>query len=96
MYLGKEYSFKIDVWALGVILYILITGGILPFDDPNLDNKILAKKVIYLQQEYPAEYFGKKSKRLVNLLDKMLDKNENKRINIHNLIKDCWFDVIKK
>ena len=96
MYLGKEYSFKIDVWALGVILYILITGGILPFDDHSSDNKILAKKVIYLQQEYPEEYFGKKSKRLVNLLDKMLDKNENKRINIHNLIKDCWFDVIRK
>ena len=96
MYLGKDYSFKIDIWALGVILYILITGGILPFDDHSSDNKILAKKVIYLQQEYPEEYFGKKSKRLVNLLDKMLDKNENKRINIHNLIKDCWFDVIRK
>ena len=45
MYLGKEYSFKIDIWALGVILYILITGGILPFDDHSSDNKILAKKV---------------------------------------------------
>ena len=96
IYLHQEYSFKIDIWSLGIILYLLITHGILPFDHENMDSEVIAKKVIYLQQEYPDEYFGKCSKPLINLLDKMLDKNYEKRIDINELLKDNWFNIIKK
>ena len=95
IYMHKEYSFEADIWSLGIILYLLITEGILPFEHEDMDYKIIGKKVLCLQQEYPEEYFGNKSKGLILLLDKMLEKTPSKRININNLLKDSWFNIIK-
>ena len=95
IYQHKNYSFEVDIWSLGVILYLLITEGILPFDHEEMDYKIIGKKVLFLHQEYPEKYFGNKNKALICLLDKMLEKVQSKRININNLLKDSWFNIIK-
>ena len=90
------YSFKTDIWSLGVLLYLIITCEILTFDEENMDShNIIGKKVIFSQQEYPEKYFGNKSKRLINLLDKMLEKDYRKRIDINELLKNGWFEIIK-
>ena len=61
-----------------------------------MDCQIIAKKTLYFKQDYPDEFFGDKSKKLTNLLDKMLEKDDKKRIDIDSLLKDKWFDIIKK
>ena len=35
-----------------------------------MDETIVGKKVIFLHQEYPENYFGKRPKGLIHLLDK--------------------------
>ena len=95
MFTHNPYSYKVDVWAIGILLYWLASGGILPFDDEKNDEHIMGKKVVFMHQEYPDKYFGDKSKSLFNLIDKTLEKNPEKRINIHNFLDEEWLNKYK-
>ena len=95
MYTHNPYSYKVDVWSIGILLYWLASGGILPFDDDNNDEHIMGKKVVFMHQEYPEKYFGDKSKSLFNLIDKTLEKNPEKRINIHDFLDEEWLNKYK-
>jgi serine/threonine protein kinase len=45
------YAYSIDVWAVGVILFALASGGSLPFDDESQ----FAENIVYkIQKEAPA------------------------------------------
>lgn len=86
----KSYSNKVDVWSIGVILYYLATGGILPFDDEKYDESTIGKKIVFTHQEYPDKYFGDKSNSLMSVIDKALEKDPDKRININDFLKEEW------
>jgi serine/threonine protein kinase len=96
MYTHKEYTYKVDVWSIGILLYYLVTGGVLPFDDEKNDEDVLAKKVVYTHQEYPEQYFGDKSKSLISVIDKALEKNPEKRITINNFLNEEWLSKYSK
>lgn len=37
--LNHEYTKSVDIWALGIIMYMLLTGGKHPFFIKNVDNR---------------------------------------------------------
>ena len=51
---GQKYNEKIDIWAIGLITYELLTGGKFPFStDPHgLKKQVTADKIII---DYQAE-----------------------------------------
>ena len=41
---NHEYTKSVDIWAIGIIMHILLTGGKHPFFDREKDNAITFKK----------------------------------------------------
>ena len=96
IFLHKPYSHKVDIWSIGILLYFLSTGGVVPFDDEKGDEKTIGKKIVFTHQEYPDDYFGDKSKALICLIDKTLEKTPEKRISINEFLKEEWLNKYSK
>lgn len=92
----SPYSKPVDIWALGIVLYVCIVGK-LPFDDPSIPK--LAKMIVFNEPNYPEGI----DEGIQSLLKKLLTKNPSERPTIeevreYDLIKNSpykiFFDVI--
>ena len=86
--LKGEYDEKCDIWACGVIFYILLCGYP-PFNgetDDEIYEAILSGKV-----QFPEEDWDQVSQEAKDLIKKMLTKDPKKRISALYSMQDVWF-----
>ena len=86
-----KFDYKADVWALGIIIYEILTNGISPFNYEN-NNKIYDEIKNYSDFKSISEPIKKLhvDEDLVDLLGKMLEKDGNKRISIEQVMESKY------
>ena len=85
--LEGKYTEKCDLWSIGVILYIMLSGRP-PFKGNN-DREIL-KKVMVGKYTLDGELWQKRSEAVKTMIQALLEKDPLKRITAKQALDHPW------
>lgn len=83
----KPYNTPIDVWACGVVLYILLVGYQPFWADTTKNNDELYKVICSGELDFPSEDWDTVSPRALDLVKRMLGADPNKRITVQQCLE---------
>jgi len=89
--LQKPYDKSVDLWSLGVIIYLLLSGT-LPFDDD--DDREIARQTIHDEVDFSYHVWKKVGSEVKTMIKKLLDKDKDKRMKLEEVLQHPW--LIKK
>ena len=85
MLLKQDYGPATDIWSLGVVLYVMCFG-VLPFHDSSVQN--VCKKIISDPVKIPDDA----DPQLSDLIQRMLEKDQTKRISLNDVKMHPWLN----
>ncbi|XP_069747780.1 serine/threonine-protein kinase DCLK1a [Narcine bancroftii] len=83
------YGLKVDIWAAGVITYILLCG-FPPFRGHSNDQDVLFDQILMGHQEFPSPYWDNISDSAKELITMMLQVDIEQRYSAQQLLDHPW------
>ncbi|KAM4594985.1 serine/threonine-protein kinase DCLK2 isoform 2-T2 [Fundulus diaphanus] len=83
------YGLKVDVWATGVITYILLCG-FPPFRSENNQQEELFEQILLGQLDFPSPYWDNITHSAEDLIRKMLQVNAESRYTAKDVLTHPW------
>ncbi len=92
---GKGYDGKVDMWSMGVVIYILLSGFPPFFDDKDGNIEVgtsLKQRILNGQFGFPSPYWDDISENAKHLIRRMLSVDPKRRINAKEAILHPFFN----
>ncbi|XP_019592026.1 serine/threonine-protein kinase DCLK1 isoform X1 [Rhinolophus sinicus] len=83
------YGLKVDIWAAGVITYILLCG-FPPFRGSGDDQEVLFDQILMGQVDFPSPYWDNVSDSAKELITMMLLVDVNERFSAVQVLEHPW------
>lgn len=84
-----SYYIQIDVWAAGIILYILLCG-FPPFVSPDNEQEPLFDAILSGVYEFPEPYWNDVGQDVRDLIANMLQLDTDLRFSSEDILDHCW------
>jgi len=83
-----SYTNKVDVWSLGVILYICLVGYP-PFSE-SPDSPPISEQILKGLYTFPDEFWSEVSETAKDLIRQMMCVDPNKRLTMAGVLQHPW------
>ena len=90
-----KYTKQIDVWSVGIILYMLLMKGKNPFYNQGDTREIIINKIMNNNNIFVNENINQISKMGKHLINKLLKKNPLYRYTIRTALEHPWITMNK-
>lgn len=85
---GEDYGEKADVWSAGVVMYVLLSGGALPFGGETAKDVLSA--VMRGSVRFPPRLFSGVSPAAKDLMRRMMCRDEWRRFSAEQVLRHPW------
>ena len=91
-HMNVGYDKKVDMWALGCVLYTMVVG-FPPFYSNTQDTNDINEKVINGKYQFLKPWFDEVSNECKCLISNLLTVDPQKRYSIEQLLSDPWLNI---